>query len=44
MIYEMFEGRIVGQGTFDGLVAISPTFREMALSTEDSIRGGWLHG
>lgn len=44
VIYEMSEGRIVGQGTFDGLVAISATFREMALSTEESIRGGWLHG
>ena len=44
VIYEMSEGRIIGQGTFDGLMAISATFREMAVSTEDSIHDGWPHG
>ena len=44
VIYEMSEGRIIGQGTFDGLMAISATFREMAVGTEDSIHDGWPHG
>ena len=34
VIVELSDGRIIGQGTFEGLMSTSATFREMALATE----------
>ena len=37
VIIEMAEGRIVNQGTFDGLMSTSATLREMARTVEEII-------
>jgi len=36
VIVEMRDGRIVGSGTFEGLMSTSHTFREMALAVESN--------